>query len=92
MNWRVKPCGQPGESSDAQLRTAPREAQSGERHSPVGRSQFVETVDHPRVQQRGIPKLLLDIENYEGREVTKSAMRIPPPPIGACGFGSIVGS
>jgi len=32
--------------------------------------------NHPRVAESRIPKLMLDIENYTGREVTKSAMRI----------------
>ena len=32
--------------------------------------------NHARVAQAQIPKLLLDIEQYSGREVTKSAMRI----------------
>jgi len=32
--------------------------------------------NHPRVAESRLPKLLLDIENYTGREVTKAAMRI----------------
>jgi integrase len=34
----------------------------------------VEVVNQPRVHQRDLPKLLLDIDSYTGREVTKIAM------------------
>jgi Phage integrase central domain/Arm DNA-binding domain len=34
----------------------------------------VEAKNQPRVDQRDLPKLLLDIDNYTGREVTKTAM------------------
>jgi len=36
----------------------------------------VEVHNHPRVHQRDLPQLLLDIEMYTGRELTKAAMRI----------------
>ena len=35
-----------------------------------------QTVNHPRVHETGLPKLLSDIEDYSGREVTVIAMRI----------------
>lgn len=34
----------------------------------------VEVVNQPRVHQRDLPKLLLDLDSYTGREVTKIAM------------------
>lgn len=36
----------------------------------------VQSANHPRVHERGLPKLLSDIEDYSGREVTVIAMRI----------------
>jgi integrase len=34
----------------------------------------VEVINQPRVHERDLPKLLLDIDSYTGREVTKTAM------------------
>src|SRR5487761_1970064 len=36
----------------------------------------IQSTNHPRVHETGLPKLLSDIEDYSGREVTVIAMRI----------------